>query len=70
MQLFFLLKIGVELSQTLKREFVSQPDELRIWHVLLLEVTNLHWVGCTEHADLLLRLHKLNNLLYNVSEVI
>lgn len=70
MELFLLLEIGIELGESLEGELVGQPYELRVWHVLLLEVTNLHWVGGAEHEKLLLWLHKVNNLFNDVFEVV
>ena len=70
MQLLLLLKVGVELGETLQCELVGQPDELGVWHVLLLEVAYLNWVGRAEHENLFLGLHDFDDLLHNFSEVI
>ena len=55
MELLLLLEVGVELSETLQREFIGESDELGVWHVFLLEISDLNWIGRTEHEDLLLR---------------
>ena len=57
MELFLLLEVGVELSETLQREFIAEPDEHGVWHVFLLEISDLSWIGRTVHQDLLLRIH-------------
>ena len=55
MELFFLLEVGIELSETLQREFIGESDEFGVWHVFLLEISDLNWISCTVHEDLLLR---------------
>lgn len=69
-EFLFLIKVGVKLSETLEREFVGQSYKFGFWHIFLLKVADLDWVGCAEHEDLLLGLHYVNNLLHDVSEVV
>ena len=69
-ELFLLLEVGVKLCETLESEFVSEPYELGVWDIFLLEIADLDGVGCAKHEDLLLRHHDVNNLFDNFSEVV
>ena len=69
-QLLLLLEVSVELSETLQREFVGESDELGVWHIFLLKVTDLSWVGGAEHENLLLGEHNVDDLLNNFSEIV
>jgi len=68
-QLFLLLKVGVELSDTFERQLLGEPDKHRVFQVLVSELFNLCRVGCREQRNLLVRGHDLDDLLNDVLEV-
>ena len=70
MKLFLLLKVCVELCETLQSKFVSESNELGVWDIFLLEITDLNGIRGTKHEDLLLGNHDFDDLLDNFSKVV
>ena len=70
MELLFLLKIGVVLSQTFQSQLITEPDHLCVPHIPFLEVFDLNWVGSREEKDLVTPLHDLNDLFNYLLELI
>ena len=44
-QFLSFLQVGVELGDSLERELLHQIYEFGVWHILLLERSNGHWVS-------------------------
>lgn len=69
MKLFLLLEERVVLRQTLQRQFVSDLDVLRVWHISLLERADFDWIGCAEEANLTVSRAHFQDLLDDLLEL-
>ena len=69
MQLLFLLKEGIILSQSLQSQLLSNLDVLWLWNVALLKVSDLDRVRSTKECNLAVIWHHLKNLLHDFLEL-
>ena len=69
-QFLSFLQVGVELGDSLERELLHQIYEFGVWHILLLERSNGHWVSSWEKRNLLILWHDVKDFADNNLEII